>query len=309
MPEGNSVSLPSIISTIAKENKIEVIHSHNWGVFIECALACKRLTKAVMVHTVHGPYIQYDSGWVSYLKKILRHMAERFVARYVCKIVIVSDSIRSYIQSEIGLPLEKIITVHNGTADSFQDHTDRTIGDKIKFITVGRVAPIKNHQMMLKAFAKVKQKGKQFELTVVGDGPELKNLQQLALSLEIVDQVKFTGFRKDINEILQVHDVFLLSSDYEGISIALLESMSFSLPAIVTNVGGVPETVINNETAYLVDAGDVDDFADKICFFIDTPSSVRVMGEKAREYFCSEFHENVVINRYQEIYRNCISDR
>ena len=307
-PEGNNHHLAAEIKELLIKNNIDILHSHNWGIYVNAALAVRTLKNTKLIHTIHGPYMNYMPGMVSIVKIKLRHIIEMYLSKYACKIVVVSKSIKNYIIHDINIKENLLRIIHNGIADvgkSTSEHKNSIV----KFVTVGRLAKIKNQILLLKACKKTLKLNNDFHLTFVGDGPEKNNLINFCNENNLNEYVTFLGFRDDVINILQEHDVFLLSSDYEGISIALLESMSLAMPSIATNVGGLPDTLIDNKTGYLVPPNDFHSYSDKLLEFINEPSKINTMGNKARDFFLSQFHEDVVINEYRTLYHDCLGTR
>jgi len=305
-PEGNNYSLPGQLKDLLIRHKVDILHSHDWGVYLEAALAIRNTSHSTLIHTIHGPYLPYPPGLKSQIKIVIRHFAERLASRYVCKIVSVSDSIKHYISEDIGISSTRLQTIHNGIKDIATSHTPYNEVKKLRFITTGRLAKVKNHSLMLNALSEVIKVNKNIELSIIGDGPERANLERLCTKLHIENYVNFMGFRTDVHELLLQHDVFLLSSNYEGISIALLEAMSLSMPAISTDVGGIPETIINSKTGYLVPDNDVNMYAQAILKMLSNHNEITKMGKNAREHFLSKFHEDVVLEQYDSLYKQCL---
>lgn len=304
--EGNNPELPKKLAQLIMNENVDILHSHDWGVYLESALAVKKANNVRLIHTVHGHYTNYTPGWKSRLKILVRHFLERRASNYTYKIVPVSDSIKDYIINDIGISAENINRIHNGIADFAYSEGSESLksiaNQPLKLITVGRIARIKNYPLLLNAFAIAVEKNNRILLEVVGDGPELNHLKELAKQLDIEEQVNFLGFRTDIFERLAANDVFVLSSDYEGISIAILEAMSLSKPVIATKVGGVPETVEHNKTGYLIENRSVEDFADAIINLAGSHSKMLDFGKQARRHFESHFHESVVLKQYIALY-------
>ena len=98
------------------------------------------------------------------------------------------------------------------------------------------------------------------------------------------------------------YDVFLLSSDYEGVSIALLEAMSSGMPAISTDVGGISETIVDSKTGLLVSQGDLSGYTSAMVKFINEKDMIDSMGKAANQFFLNNFHEDLVIEQYHLIY-------
>lgn len=308
-PEGNDYSLPGKLRKLLRENHVDILNSHDWGVFIESALAVRKLKTVKLVHTVHGPYTNYPDGISSKFKIKLRHIAENYLSRYVYKMITVSDSIKEYIIRDININKNIISTIHNGIddiGDTFESKSNNKGNYIIKLVTVGRLAKVKNYKLLLTALKITLKTASNFHLTIVGDGPEKKELIQYCDSLELNQYVTFLGFRRDIKDILASNDVFVMSSNYEGISIALLESMSLSMPSIATSVGGIPETILNGETGFLVPSNDEIAYAKRLVKILKNPNLIPILGRNARELFIKEFNSNVVLSKYRALYQKCL---
>lgn len=303
--EGNDPRLPFRLAALVRREGAQVVHSHNWSLFIEAALGAGRA--GALVHTVHGPYLSHASTWTGRLKRVLRHRVERRVASRFRRIATVSNAIASYVREEIGLPAERLVTVHNGIPDgvSAPDRSGRrtsTNGETVGFLSVGRLAAVKNQALLLRAFALVLRSQPRAHLLVVGDGPERATLTALIEELGLRGAVSLTGFRTDVPDLLAEADVFVLSSSYEGISMALLEAMQAGLPVVATRVGGVPETVVDGETGLLVSAGDREGLAAAMLRLASSPELRAAMGQRGRLLQAREFSLRVMTERYLQIY-------
>ena len=172
----------------------------------------------------------------------------------------------------------------------------------IRFVTVGRLARVKNQKLMILAFERALIENNNISLTLIGDGPERENLEQLVNQHKITNHVHFLGFRDDASKLLADYDVFLLSSDYEGVSIALLEAMSSGMPAISTDVGGVSETIVDCKTGLLVPQGDLASYTLAMNKLINEKDMIGAMGKAANHFFLKYFHEDLVVEQYHNIY-------
>jgi glycosyltransferase involved in cell wall biosynthesis len=236
-------------------------------------------------------------------KLALRHLLERRIARRFTRIATVSDAIRRYIETDIGIHGDRLLTVHNGIASGSSPATAaRTQGAPITFITVGRLAEIKNHGMMLRAFRKLLDTRPQARLVIVGDGPARTGIEHAITAMNLTAQVTLTGFRTDTAALLAQADVFLLTSRYEGISIALLEAMRARLPALCTRVGGIPETVRDGESGLLVGLDDDAALADAMLRLADSPAERVRMGAAGYAWFMHEFSLDTMLHRYEQLY-------
>lgn len=151
-------------------------------------------------------------------------------------------------------------------------------GDVPTFLAVGRIEREKNHAALLAAFATPGLAGAR--LLIAGDGALRTPSEALAATLGLGARVQFLGIRKDIPELLAATDVFVLSSDWEGNPLSVMEAMAAGLPVIATTVGCVPE-LVSEDTGLLVPAGDVAALsAAMIALALDLPRA-RALGVQA----------------------------
>lgn len=297
--EGNDFLLPFRLAGVLRRARIEVMHVHNWGIFLEGAVAAIFARTRVRLHTVHGPYPQYGPGWRPRLKCAARHWLERTFAPHFTKIVTVSDSIKEYVRNEIGIDASRLMTIHNGISIDAIPAT-RKNEDEIVCISVGRLAKIKNHEMMIRAFHAVDCS--RARLWLVGDGPERNRLEALSHELALGDHVIFVGFCHDVAGLLARSNIFMMSSDYEGISIAVLEAMRAGLPIVGTRVGGMPETVRDGYNGILVGARDIEAMANAIRILIESPRECARLGASGRRFLEAEFSISTMVERYEQLY-------
>lgn len=297
---GNDYLLPWRLASHIRQAGYDVVHTHNWGVFLEGGIAAWLARTPVAVHTVHGPYAAHGPGWVQGVKRFVRHALERLVALHFRRVVAVSDAIRDYIPSTVGIAANKLATVRNGiVGGAVPAHR---AADTVTFIAVGRLDAIKNHELMIDAFARVAKATPHARLTIVGDGPRRQAIDSHIDRLGLRARVDMLGFRTDVADLLARADVFLLSSRYEGISIALLEAMRAGLPVVATKVGGVPETVVAQRTGMLVESGDTEAFAQAMTALAKSPDQRRLLGAAAQDLQQREFSLDAMLSRYGAIY-------
>ncbi len=304
--EGNDYSIPFKLSRILKNNNIDIVHTHDWGIHLEAVLASLLYRRSRLIHTVHGRYMSYSDTKSAKIKKFLRNILEKIASLRVYKIIPVSRSIQSYIETDLHINTDRLLTIHNGIEGHAVINFDDTAVAVTRLITVGRLAAVKNHKLMIDAVKLAVDNKKNITLTIVGDGPEYDDLVNYTQSLDLSEYVFFKGFRTDIDKLLSEHHVFILSSDYEGVSIALLEAMSKGMPVISTSVGGIPETIINNHNGILVDKGDSVAMSNAIALLASDFSTIKSMGSNAYQYFLKNFHENVVLEKYNTLYKECM---
>lgn len=172
---------------------------------------------------------------------------------------------------------------------------------------VGRLSEEKRHIDLLKAFADVSLKFPAVTLQIVGDGYLRQDLERTAGELGISKIVTFTGFQENVYEYLEKMDLFVLPSRTEGSPLSILEAMAAGLPVISTNIGGIPEIVINNSTGLLVALENTDELSGAIVRLLSNPSAMKKMGENGRKRVMAHFHPGKFIEQHENIYKSQLS--
>lgn len=171
-------------------------------------------------------------------------------------------------------------------------------------VAVGRLEPQKNYPLLLKAFSQFHETYPEYTLHVFGDGYMKEELQEMSRRMDIFDVVIFEGFQKDVHQKIENAAMYVLSSDYEGISNALAEAMALGLPVIATDcpIGGSRLCIQNERNGLLVPVGDADAMAKAMCRLAkDTEFADRIGLEavKVRE----RFSEANITKRWETIIR------
>jgi glycosyltransferase involved in cell wall biosynthesis len=283
--------------------RAEVVHSHDWGCYLDTMIAARLARVPVAVHTAHGKYMAYSPGRLTAVKKSFRHLLERRAARRFGNVICVSDALRAHVTEEIGIPPSTTRTIANGVAVPPLAPRPSAAPGVARLISVGRLAAVKNFGMLIRAFAGLAARWPKLELSIVGDGPERPGLETLAKQLGLADMVKFLGFRSDVDALLAQSHVFVLTSLSEGIPMAILEAMKSGLPVVATRVGGVPATVEDGVTGTLVDSGDERALTRALAALIEHPASAAAMGAAGHARARNEFSVEAMVAAYEATYR------
>jgi len=124
--------------------------------------------------------------------------------------------------------------------------------NKFVFLTVGRLVPVKNVGLQIRAMAEAAKKYPNVELWIVGDGPGKSNLKSKISKLKLENNVKLLGWQNDTDKFYSQADVFLLTSDYEGWGMVAVEAANYGLPIIMTDVGCAGELIENEKSGLVV---------------------------------------------------------
>jgi len=185
-------------------------------------------------------------------------------------------------------------------------------GEKKNIVTVGRLEPQKNHELLIEAFAEIANDFPKENLVIYGNGSKRQALYELAKKLGIEDRVYFMGFRLDIQEKIKDAELFVLSSNYEGLPNAVMEAMALGLPVISTDCpcGGARILIDNNINGILVKAGDKEEMANAMRRILSDYSFADYLSHNAK-ITAKEFEPDKIFESWQNyieqiaVYANC----
>lgn len=287
-------------------NKINIVHCHQYTPFIY-GLFASFFTSAHVIFTEHGRFYPDTYSWK---RKFLNPILERLTSNITC----ISIATKYALVEHENFSFDRINVIYNGIKDlslelhsesieSFKNKYDLS-SDKTILGTVARLDPIKNQKMMISAFERVLREFPNTILLIVGDGELRKELENHALLLGIKSSVIFTGYITHPLVAIKAIDIFLLSSLSEGASMTLLEAMSLSKPCVVTDAGGNPEIISDNETGYVTKNSDPVAFSEAIKRLLRSKTLQNKMGAKARLIFESRFSVKNMVAAYESIYQH-----
>lgn len=178
------------------------------------------------------------------------------------------------------------------------------------WLAVGRLEQPKDYPNMLRAFARVRQAQTDTILLIAGDGPLHAEIEALVHTLGIGSAVRLLGLRQDAPALMNAADAFVLSSSREGLPNVLLEAHATGLPAVVTNVGGNSEVVLNQTTGFLVPPGDPVALAEGMLRLMALPETERrQMGQPARQHILANFSMERIVERWEGLYLELLQQK
>jgi glycosyltransferase involved in cell wall biosynthesis len=237
--------------------------------------------------------------------ELVRELKYAFAAVFCDWIVGICDATANNIRELHSVPARKIVRVYNGAIPLGrveQKHWPQK--DGFTLVYVGRLAPVKNHQLLLKAFRVALSSMPGLRLWIVGDGSERKALEKLAAELEIAPQVKFWGQQLDVAPFFSAADAFIMSSKSEGLPVSLLQAFSVGLPAIVPDVGGMAEAVRLAQSGFIVPAEAPDEMAAAILRLAASDAERKQFSANAEKAFYTHFTLQAMVDAYTDLYRN-----
>jgi len=147
---------------------------------------------------------------------------------------------------------------------------------------VAALRPEKNHEMFVEVAARVQRVMPDSQFLIIGEGPERKKIEEAICKHSLQSNIQLLGNRSDTQRILAAIDVFALTSHNEANPVSILEALATEVPVVSTRVGSISETVINDETGYCVNPGDLETMASQIQKLILDPQKRRHLGGKGR---------------------------
>jgi N-acetyl-alpha-D-glucosaminyl L-malate synthase BshA len=209
--------------------------------------------------------------------------------------------------SQTILELPESPTVIPNFINCVRDHPKFLLRKKLRLVHISNFRPIKNTCHVVDIFVAVK-KQIDAELWLVGDGPELTEVQRWVKLTSWKQDVKFWGAQKDVFSILKNSDVLLVTSSYESFCLAALEAMACAIPVIASQVGGIPELVLDGKTGFLVHLGAVEQFADKIVHLSENREQLLNLGKASIEQ-AKHFAASKIVPMYQSLYVNALEKK
>lgn len=300
-----------LLVKLLRERRFDVVHTHRSKAALLGLIAARMAGVPVAVNTAHMfgfmilPHALGRGVFWLYDKLLFAFAADA--------VITVSDSIRSAVIAGGVVPARKTHRVYYGIEYSHFLPTLDPIGvrksvgvdpDATVIIVVARHVPQKGLDMMLAAAAEVAASQPEARFLLVGDGPLRSGLEEQARNLGIEDRVIFLGARSDVATLLQIADIFALSSVAEGLPIAILEAMAAGKPVVSTGVDGVPEAVLDGVTGFVIRSRNPSEMATAFKQLIADPALRRRMGSAGRLRLEQEFSVERMTANMEALYRD-----
>jgi glycosyltransferase involved in cell wall biosynthesis len=253
--------------------------------------------------------IDHWHGFTRFSRK--RRLICRALARFTDLSLVVSQGVKDYLVRELGLSPDQIRVVPNGVNTAALDaarpgpEVRRELGLPDQARVIGLVGRLdhwgKGHKELFAALASLKARYPIHAL-IVGGGRRQAEIKQAAADLGLATEVHFLGSRRDVPDLLQALDIFVLPSYSEGLSLALLEAMAAGLPVIATRVGGNPELVTDGVTGLLIPPKDAEALAQALERLLADPSQAHTLGQNARSLVVANYSLERLAREINAIY-------
>ena len=252
---------------------------------------------------------QNRSDKADFLLRIFSWAADRFIA--------IAPNVADYLRDRAKVSPKKVITINNGVeiprAVSAQEIQDLKAEYAIKesdFVvgTVGRL--FNDHKKITDILEAVKQLDlPHLKLLIVGGGRDEQLLRDKTRELGIEEQVIFTGYQYDTAPFYELMNVFCIASQREGFGLVAAEAMLHHLPVLATQVGGLQNVVVNEETGFLVPPNTPAKLAEKIHYFYHHPEAVTTMGEAGYQRAIQNYTEERYVKEVEALYNKLLIEK
>ena len=306
---GDVKAFVSLIKEI-RSFKPHVIHTHTAKAgFLGRVASIVSLQPSIRVHTFHGHLL---NGYFGAFKRRLVIIAEQVLAMFTHQLLAVGDKVR-----------QDLLVVGIGNSKKFglmppgleigelpnKKESQEFFGlpaTTLQCGFIGRVTQIKRPDRFLDVVAEIKRRGIELEFFMAGDGELLDTCRERIMRENL--PVKVLGWQSDIEKVLSVADLVVLTSDNEGTPLSLIQAGMAGLPVVTTRVGSVPEVVIDGTTGIIagLDVQEISDALEKLA----NSSAIRAqMGAKAQEFTLANFGVKRLVHDHEELYKRLLANR
>lgn len=305
MPPGwrGVIEIPHFIRRL-RESCPEVFHAQlTWPLSCKYALVGAILARIpVVVATLHL-FIELPYGYSMRIQ-------QRLIATGVNRYIAVSRHIAQRWRETFQIPPRKIDVIYNAIPhDPFRSSRHSEVraalwGAETRSIilTVARLNQQKGHRYLLQAATMIPNA----LFVFAGDGPERTRLETQAKELGLSDRVIFLGYRRDIADLLDSCDMFVLPSLYEGFPLSILEAMAAGKPVIASAIPGNDEVIFHNQTGFLVPPADPIALADAIQTMLSDPVRAQRLALAGQALVCQDFSVETMVRRITRIYEQAL---
>jgi glycosyltransferase involved in cell wall biosynthesis len=293
-----------------REEKIDVLHAHQYTPFFYAAVARCLHRRQGVIFTEHGRMFP------DYPRR-KRMLANRVLLGRRDRVIGVGQAVRRALIANEGLKGERVEVIYNGINlaaynDSPAEDRDRVrleFGwghDHFVIVQVARLNALKDHLTAVRAFEQIHASLPEARLLIVGEGEEREAIEAEIRKRSLGESIRLAGLRKDVPRLLTAGDLLWLTSVSEGIPLTLIEGMAAGLPVVATNVGGVTEVVEPNETGLLSPAGDDGAIAAAVLKLARDPALRQRLASAGKRRALARFSEDQMVAAYADLYEDLI---
>lgn len=307
------LALSSKMVQVAEKYQLDILHvhyaiPHAYAAYMAKQMLAEKGIDIKVVTTLHGTDITLVGSHPTYKTAVEFSINNSDVVTTVSN-SLKEDTFRLFdIKKEIKV-VYNFIELENYVNQSVvgEDCQRGNIATEDEYILthISNYRPVKRAKDVVRVFAKVLEK-KKAKLILVGQGPDMIAVRNLAKELGVYDKILFLGNSTEVNKILCYSDVFLLPSKSESFGLAALEAMAAKTPVISSNTGGLPEVNVHGVTGFLSNVKDVEDMAKNTLKLIENKEILKKYKLNAFNR-AKDFSIDNVLPKYEEIYKSLVA--
>ena len=303
-----------------KKGHYDIIHTHTTKSGILGSIAAKLAGVPIIIHGLEINALEVcSSKFIKIIKMFLEKMISKFTDAYISVSEIVSQKYleygigkkAKYFTVRSGIELNKFL---NAREDMDIRQTSQELGiNREDFVigNVGRLVESKGHYFLFQAIKKILEirNSRPVKLLLIGEGEDKEKLIKYAKELNLEKNVIFTGYRENVEELMVLMDIFVLTSLREGLSRVLVEAAAAGLPSIAFNIDGIPEIIKDNHNGFLVEPRNVIQLAEKISKYLDNKPLVLMHGRNGREFVKGKWSIEGMVKETEQIYNDLVEKK
>jgi glycosyltransferase involved in cell wall biosynthesis len=301
------------LARVLRQYEIQVLHSHGFRASLFASPIGRLCGVPAVLETSHGREV-WRKGWIK-----SHFLIDRFTARFVDYVISVSSATARYLVEQKGLPANKLVVIR-GAANLKPFDPSRPVPEGLKeslgfseddpvLLVLARLEPQKGHRVLLEAMRLILQQHPNARLVCVGDGALRPELEGFVAANGLAGSVRFVGRQTDIGKWLALADLTVLPSLWEGLPLAVIESLAAGKPVVATAVDGTPEVVVDGKTGFTVPAGDPVRLAEAVNRTLSNPIRAREMAQAGREWVLREFAMQKMVQSTQQLYLRAMEEK
>ena len=304
---GDIKAFISLVKLI-RDFKPDVIHTHTAKAgFLGRLASLVSFQRSIRVHTFHGHLL---NGYFGFIKRLLVVLAEKSLATITQQLLAVGDKVRQdLLEAGIGSK-EKFglmppgLTINELPSKTESQEFFGLHKERLQCAFIGRVTQIKRPDRFLDVVSEIKKRNICLDFFIAGDGELLEACRERIIAENL--PVKVLGWQSNIEKVLSAADIVVLTSDNEGTPLSLIQAGMAGLPVVSTNVGSVPEVVLDNVTGFVTSLG-VQEIADALEKLVSNKALRAQLGMEAQKFTLANFGVQRLVQDHEVLYKKLLS--